>query len=235
LRSTLPQGKLGFFLRDAHHEYVDWPAPLRCAWRPRPQRFIEPNQRSDRHHRDQRLNETRRPVAVWRLASAQVCAYLLNYGHREVEVLPLPSSMSQPVFLAILGLGSTGHPGADTAPALQIAGKARESVAPAAFYAFTPTVIPHSDHPLKFTIQNKPAWASFGRRRGTLYGTPNVAHAGTYANIRITVSDGKSSVTLPAFSITVAAPSVAATSFGRDPVARAESEASKTEFLQLQP
>jgi hypothetical protein len=164
-----------------------------------------------------------------------VCAYLLSYGYSEVEAVPLPSSLSQPVFLAILGLGSSGHHGADNAPALQIAGRATDSVAPAAFYAFTPTVIPHSDHPLKFSIQNKPAWASFGSRRGTLYGTPNVAHAGTYADIRITVSDGKSSVTLPAFSITVAATSVAATSFGTNPVARVESEASKTEFLQSPP
>ena len=123
--------------------------------------------------------------------------------------MPLPSSLSQPVFLAILGLGSSGHHDADRAPALQIVGKAAESVAPATFYAFTPTVIQNTGQPLKFSIENKPSWASFGARRGTLYGTPNVAHAGTYSNIRITVSDGNSSVTLPAFSITVAAPAAA--------------------------
>jgi len=149
--------------------------------------------------------------------------------------VPLPSSLSQPVFLAILGLGSSGHHAVDSAPALQIVGKATDSIAPASFYAFTPTVLQGSDQPLKFSIQNKPAWASFGARRGTLYGTPNVAHAGTYSNIRITVSDGNSTVTLPAFSITVAAPSASATSFGTDPVARAGSEASKTGFLQSRP
>ncbi|MEJ0039135.1 MAG: putative Ig domain-containing protein [Gammaproteobacteria bacterium] len=119
--------------------------------------------------------------------------------------MPLPSSLTQPVFLAILGLGSAGQPGADNAPALRIAGKATDTVAPTMFYAFTPTVTRHSDQPLKFTIENKPAWASFGLRRGTLYGTPLVAHAGTYSNIRITVSDGAHSVTLPPFSITVSA------------------------------
>jgi putative Ig domain-containing protein len=125
--------------------------------------------------------------------------------------VPLPSSLTQPVFLAILGIGSAGHHGAGNAPALQIAGKAVTNVASSAFYAFTPTVTQAAaDHPLKFSIENKPAWASFGLRRGTLYGTPLAAHTGTYSNIRITVSDGAHSVTLPAFSITVAAPAAAA-------------------------
>jgi hypothetical protein len=74
------------------------------------------------------------------------------------------------------------------------------------FYAFTPTVTQRSDRALTFSIENKPAWASFGLRRGTLYGTPAMAQAGTYSNIRITVSDGLRSVTLPAFSITVSPP-----------------------------
>ena len=125
--------------------------------------------------------------------------------------MPLPSSLTQPAFLAILGLGSSaGQQGANEAPALQIEGKAASTVAPSVFYAFTPTVTPASDRPLKFTIETKPSWASFGRKRGTLYGTPLVAHAGTYSNIRITVSDGAHSVTLPAFSIIVSPPAAAA-------------------------
>jgi hypothetical protein len=124
--------------------------------------------------------------------------------------VPLPSSLTQPAFLAILGIGSSaGHHGADSAPALHIAGKAAASVAPSVFYAFTPTVAQGTDRPLKFSIENKPAWASFGLRRGTLYGTPLVANAGTYPNIRITVSDGLRSVTLPPFTIVVAAPAAA--------------------------
>jgi putative Ig domain-containing protein len=125
--------------------------------------------------------------------------------------VPLPSSLTQPAFLAILGLGSSaGHQGADNAPALEIAGKAANTVAPTDFYAFTPTVTHRTDQPLRFTIENKPSWASFGLKRGTLYGTPRVANAGTYSDIRITVSDGTRSVTLPAFSITVS-PTAAAT------------------------
>jgi hypothetical protein len=113
------------------------------------------------------------------------------------------------VFLAILGMGSAGHQGADRGPALEIAGKAAASVAPAVFYAFTPTVTQRSNGALRFSIENKPSWASFGLRRGTLYGTPEKGHAGTWSNIRITVSDGTHTVTLPAFSITVAAPAAA--------------------------
>jgi large repetitive protein len=124
--------------------------------------------------------------------------------------VPLPSSLTQPAFLAILGMGSAGQQGADTGPALVIAGKATATVEAAVFYAFTPTVTTRTDLPLKFSIENKPAWASFGMRRGTLYGTPHMAQAGTYSNIRITVSDGTHTVTLPPFSITVAAPAASA-------------------------
>ena len=124
--------------------------------------------------------------------------------------MPLPSSLTQPVFLAILGLGSIGQQGADDAPALRIAGDAAATVAPTVFYAFTPTVTQRFDHPLKFSIENKPSWASFGLKRGSLYGTPLLAHAGTYSDIRISVSDGTHSVTLPPFSITVESSAAAA-------------------------
>jgi hypothetical protein len=117
--------------------------------------------------------------------------------------VPLTDSISQPLFLVLLGLGSAGHH--DGTQSLQISGRAAPTIEPAAFYAFTPSVAGHSDRPLKFTIKNKPAWASFGLRHGTLYGTPQIADAGTYSNILITVSDGVTTVTLPAFSIAVSA------------------------------
>jgi len=116
--------------------------------------------------------------------------------------VPLTDSISQPLFLVLLGLGSAHHEGPQT---LQISGRAAPRAEPAAFYAFTPNVAGHSGRALKFTIRNKPAWASFGIRHGTLYGTPQMADAGTYSNILITVSDGITTVTLPAFSIAVAA------------------------------
>lgn len=69
-------------------------------------------------------------------------------------------------------------------------------------YRFTPTARDPDSYPspLRFTIANKPAWASFSRYTGTLSGTPTTA--GSWSNIRIAVTDGASTATLPAFRIT---------------------------------
>ncbi|MCS6948255.1 MAG: putative Ig domain-containing protein, partial [Steroidobacteraceae bacterium] len=73
-------------------------------------------------------------------------------------------------------------------------------------YSFTPTASDPDGQPLTFTISNQPSWASFNTSTGQLSGTPTSAHLGTTSNIRITVSDGTASTTLPAFSITVNMP-----------------------------
>jgi hypothetical protein len=70
-------------------------------------------------------------------------------------------------------------------------------------YAFQPTATDADGDTLTYTIQNKPSWATFDAAYGTLYGTPTAANVGTYSNVVIGVSDGKSSATLPAFTITV--------------------------------
>lgn len=123
--------------------------------------------------------------------------------------MPMPPDVSQPVIVALLGIASahhrSNHP-PDAAPVLTISGQAYPRVAPTVFYAFTPTVRQSGDRKLVFTIQNKPSWASFGRRRGTLYGSPRGADAGNYPNIIITVSDGDRTVQLPAFAIRVGSP-----------------------------
>ncbi len=72
-------------------------------------------------------------------------------------------------------------------------------------YAFQPAASDPDGHALVFSIQNRPAWAAFSTATGRLSGTPSAAHAGTYGNILIRVSDGQLSHTLPAFSITVGA------------------------------
>ncbi len=121
--------------------------------------------------------------------------------------MPVTSSLSQPVILAILGIAAAGHRsagGSDGAPALSVSGHPATAATAAAFYAFTPNVQQNGGRQLQFSIQNKPSWASFGARHGTLYGVPQAANAGSYPNIIITVSDGHQSVQLPAFSIRVA-------------------------------
>jgi hypothetical protein len=53
-------------------------------------------------------------------------------------------------------------------------------------------------------VQNKPAWATFSTTTGRLSGTPTTG--GTFGNIVISVSDGKDTASLPAFSIAVSQP-----------------------------
>ncbi len=61
---------------------------------------------------------------------------------------------------------------------------------------------------MSFSIQNRPAWATFDSSNGTLNGTPACTDDGTNTNIVISVSDGRATTALPGFSITVGTPSV---------------------------
>lgn len=71
-------------------------------------------------------------------------------------------------------------------------------------YSFQPTASDPDGDTLTFQIANKPAWASFDVSTGRLSGTPSSTVSGTFASIRISVSDGQASSTLPAFSVDVA-------------------------------
>jgi hypothetical protein len=70
-------------------------------------------------------------------------------------------------------------------------------------YSFVPVGDDADDDTLTYTIQNKPSWATFTEATGELRGTPASNNVGTTNNIVITVSDGKDSAALPAFSLTV--------------------------------
>lgn len=73
-------------------------------------------------------------------------------------------------------------------------------------YAFQPTASDADGNTLTFSIQGKPAWASFSSTTGRLSGTPSATHVGSYANIVISVSDNQASASLAPFSITVGEP-----------------------------
>jgi putative Ig domain-containing protein len=92
--------------------------------------------------------------------------------------------------------GSTNH-------APTISGTPTASVNASAPYTFMPAAADADGDTLAFTIQNKPAWAAFNTTTGRLSGTPAAADVGTYSNISITVSDGKTSTALNAFAIAV--------------------------------
>jgi hypothetical protein len=89
----------------------------------------------------------------------------------------------------------------NTAPV--ISGSPALSVVVGSTYTFQPTSSDAERDPLRFTIANRPAWATFNTYNGSLTGTPSAAHVGTYSNILITATDGTAKVSLRAFSITV--------------------------------
>jgi hypothetical protein len=92
-----------------------------------------------------------------------------------------------------------------TNSAPKISGTPTTSVKAGVAYSFTPTASDANGDALTFSISNKPAWAAFSTTTGRLSGTPTSSQVGTYSSIQIKVSDGKTSVSLPTFSITVGA------------------------------
>ena len=89
----------------------------------------------------------------------------------------------------------------------RISGKPPTSVLVGQTYSFRPQASDPEGRPLRFSIARKPAWATFDSATGTLRGTPTVMNVGVYRKIKISVSDGIATVSLPTFSITVRASS----------------------------
>jgi hypothetical protein len=92
-----------------------------------------------------------------------------------------------------------------------ISGTPATSVTAGNAYSFVPTASDADGDSLTFTVANLPSWAKFNTTNGTISGNPSNTDAGTTSSIKITVSDGIDSVSLPTFSITVNA---VVTSFG---------------------
>ncbi len=86
-----------------------------------------------------------------------------------------------------------------------ISGTPATQVAAGQAYSFTPTVTNPTGNALTFSVQNLPSWASFSTSTGTLSGTPSSANVGTFANIGISVSNGRVGASLAPFSIQVTA------------------------------
>ncbi len=82
-----------------------------------------------------------------------------------------------------------------------ISGAAATSATVGAAYSFQPSASDADGNALTFSIANKPSWATFSTSTGRLSGTPTVA--ATHSGITISVSDGKSTAALPAFTIQV--------------------------------
>ncbi len=84
-----------------------------------------------------------------------------------------------------------------------ISGVPLTSVEAGTAYTFVPTASDPDGDTLIFSIAGQPSWAAFDTGTGRLSGTPPSGMTATFSNIRISVSDGPNSASLPAFAITV--------------------------------
>jgi hypothetical protein len=87
-----------------------------------------------------------------------------------------------------------------------ISGTPATTVNAGSAYTFQPSGADADGDTLTYSIQNLPSWATFSSSTGRLSGTPQAAAAGVYSGIVISVTDSKDTVSLPAFAITVNAP-----------------------------
>jgi Putative Ig domain len=98
---------------------------------------------------------------------------------------------------------STAQPpsGSNTPPA--ISGQAQTSVRVGEAYTFQPTASDADGDTLQFAAANLPSWVHIDTVSGRISGTPAAADVGNYAGITISVSDGKATVSLSPFGISV--------------------------------
>lgn len=84
-----------------------------------------------------------------------------------------------------------------------ISGTPIRTVSAGSAYSFRPTASDADGNTLAYSIANRPSWATFNTVTGQLSGTPTASQVGSYGNITISVSDGRATAALPAFSIAV--------------------------------
>jgi len=97
---------------------------------------------------------------------------------------------------------TTAQSAAATA-ALRISGTPPKSVEAGRYYYFVPTVVAPKGSTLTYAIANKPSWAKFNARKGSLSGAPSARNVGTDVNIVVSVSDGHRRVGLAAFDVAI--------------------------------
>jgi hypothetical protein len=138
-------------------------------------------------------------------SSPPVTAYLAppDAGSSPPVAAAPPTGASSPPPVAAGPAPVTPSPPPNRAPS--IGGNPSKSVLAGATFSFRPTASDLDGDPLAFTVVNAPRWASFNTRNGRLFGGTGAVDIGRYDRIRISVSDGVSHRSLPAFSIDVVA------------------------------
>lgn len=128
----------------------------------------------------------------WRPVYALLACCIVLAGCRDDELAPNLVAAPAPPSAA-----------ANSAPVIK--GSPVTSVKATETYVFQPTATDPDGDKVTFTIQNKPAWATFDATSGKLAGTPSSSYTGKFAGVRIAATDGKSTTAMGAFDITVVA------------------------------
>lgn len=91
----------------------------------------------------------------------------------------------------------------NTLPVLQVV-QPQSTIEVGKPYSFTPSATDADNDTLTFSIVNKPAWLQFNTATGQLSGTPSASNVGSFKNIIISVTDGRSApIAYPSFNIDV--------------------------------
>jgi hypothetical protein len=109
--------------------------------------------------------------------------------------------------LVCLGLaacgGDSSDPSASGAPT--ISGTPPSSVLVGQKWSFQPSIADPDGDALTVSVENSPPWISLNGSTGYMEGVPSEGDVRNWSNIRVRVSDGQNSASLPTFSITVSA------------------------------
>jgi hypothetical protein len=141
--------------------------------------------------------------ATGRITGAPQAANVGAYPEIVVSVSDGPHVTFLPVFAINVTAAPAPAPPANSPP--MISGSPSTTATEGTTYAFQPSASDADGDTLTFSASGLPSWLGVNAGTGRLGGTPPKGSAGTYGGIVVSVSDGKASVSLPAFSITVSA------------------------------
>ncbi len=140
-------------------------------------------------------------IATGQLSGTPTAQQVGTYSGISIKVSDGKTTTSLPTFSIQVSSATSGT--VNRAPT--ITGSPSKSVNVGSAYNFKPTGADADNDSLTYSISNKPSWATFSTSNGTLSGTPSSSDVGTTSGIVISVSDGKSTASLPSFSLTVGA------------------------------
>lgn len=146
------------------------------------------------------------------LSGTPTAANVGTFSSVSIKVTDGKTTVSLPTFSVTVSQTTSGAP--------TIAGTPASSVVVGNTYRFQPTAKDPNGDTLGFSIVNRPAWATFSTATGVLTGTPTLANVGTFSNVTIRVSDGKTTTSLAPFAITVAQSSSGTASLSWTPPTR---------------